>query len=132
MQTARQRQPDARITFVSATAAARLTASARLKRPGYPAFDGIQPSIPTMKILIVEDAPRTDDYLTRPHCDRFRDGSGARWPGRAGPRRTEHDNLMILDVMQPGLNGWQVLEGVRRAGAEMCGAPAAAQARRGA
>ena len=74
----------------------------------------------TMKLLIVADEPKTGDYLKQGLTeagfvtDLARDG----WEGlelaKAG-----HYSLMILDVMLPGLNGWQVLEGVRRAGIEM-------------
>jgi two-component system copper resistance phosphate regulon response regulator CusR len=72
-----------------------------------------------MKILIVEDEPKTGDYLMQGLTeagfvvDLARDG----WEGlelaKAG-----HYEVAILDVMLPGLSGWQVLEGMRRAGLE--------------
>jgi two-component system copper resistance phosphate regulon response regulator CusR len=72
-----------------------------------------------MKILIVEDEPKTGDYLKQGLTeagfvvDLARDG----WEGlelaKAG-----HYEVAILDVMLPGLSGWQVLEGMRRAGLE--------------
>ncbi len=78
-----------------------------------------------MKILIVEDEPKTGDYLKQGLTeagmvvDLARDG----WDGlhlacnmEAG--KPAYD-LLILDVMLPGLDGWQVLEGVRRAGMSM-------------
>ncbi|MBW8457450.1 MAG: heavy metal response regulator transcription factor [Thiobacillus sp.] len=73
-----------------------------------------------MKILIVEDEPKTGDYLKQGLSeagfvtDLARDG----WDGLE-LAKTEHYDLMILDVMLPGINGWQVLEGVRLAGVDM-------------
>ncbi|QEI05258.1 response regulator [Pigmentiphaga aceris] len=64
-----------------------------------------------MKILIVEDEPKTGDYLQQ----------GLREAGFSVSLATtgldgvhlaiegEHD-LLILDVMLPGMNGWQVLK----------------------
>lgn len=80
----------------------------------------IHPGIPDMKILIVEDEPKTGDYLKQGLTeagfvtDLARDG----WDGLALAKE-DHYDLMILDVMLPGINGWQVLEGVRRAGVDM-------------
>ncbi len=74
----------------------------------------------TMKILIVEDEPKTGDYLKQGLTeagfvtDLARDG----WEG-LDLAKAGHYDVMILDVMLPGLNGWQVLEGVRRSGIEM-------------
>jgi len=73
-----------------------------------------------MKILIVEDEPKTGDYLKQGLSeagfvtDLARDG----WDGLE-LAKAEHYDLMILDVMLPGINGWQVLEGVRLAGVDM-------------
>ncbi|MDD5366619.1 MAG: heavy metal response regulator transcription factor [Gallionellaceae bacterium] len=70
-----------------------------------------------MKILIVEDEPKTGDYLRQGLAeagfvvDLARDG----WDGLELAKDSHHD-LLILDVMLPGLDGWQVLDGVRRAG----------------
>ena len=72
-----------------------------------------------MKILIVEDEPKTGDYLKQGLteagfvADLARDG----WDGLHMAQADPYD-LLILDVMLPGLNGWQVLEGLRRAGKE--------------
>ena len=80
----------------------------------------IQPDAPNMKILIVEDEPKTGNYLKQGLTeagfvtDLARDG----WEGLELAQINRYD-LMILDVMLPGLDGWQVLEGVRRAGIEM-------------
>ncbi|MCF8004926.1 MAG: heavy metal response regulator transcription factor [Chromatiaceae bacterium] len=75
-----------------------------------------------MKILIVEDEPKTGDYLRQGLreagyvVDLARDG----WDGLhlltgavEGTTEGGYD-LAILDVMLPGLDGWQVLEGLRR------------------
>jgi two-component system, OmpR family, copper resistance phosphate regulon response regulator CusR len=70
-----------------------------------------------MKLLIVEDEPKIGDYLRQGLTeagfvtDLVRDG----WDGLHQAAGGEYD-LVILDVMLPGLSGWQVLEGLRRAG----------------
>ncbi len=70
-----------------------------------------------MKILIVEDETKTGDYLKQGlteaglNVDLARDG----WDGLEMARATPYD-LLILDVMLPGLNGWQLLESLRRTG----------------
>jgi two-component system copper resistance phosphate regulon response regulator CusR len=73
-----------------------------------------------MKILIVEDEPKTGDYLRQGLIeagfvvDLVRDGD-------AGLHHalTEAFDLMILDVMLPGMDGWAVMRGVRKSGKEM-------------
>jgi two-component system copper resistance phosphate regulon response regulator CusR len=73
-----------------------------------------------MKILIVEDEPKTGDYLRQGLSeagfvvDLARDG----FDGMHLALTEAHD-LVILDVMLPGLDGWQVLQAIRRAGKEM-------------
>jgi len=73
-----------------------------------------------MKILVVEDEPKTGDYLRQGLAeagfvvDLARDGIDGRHLGETG----DYD-LAILDVMLPGLDGWQVLAAMRRAGREM-------------
>ena len=73
-----------------------------------------------MRILVVEDEPKTGNYLQQ----------GLREAGfvvdLAGDgldglhlALTEAYDLAILDVMLPKIDGWQVLEGIRRAGKEM-------------
>lgn len=70
-----------------------------------------------MKILLVEDEPKMGDYLKQGLteagfvADLARDG----WDGLELAKANPYD-LLILDVMLPGLTGWQVLEGVRRVG----------------
>jgi two-component system copper resistance phosphate regulon response regulator CusR len=73
-----------------------------------------------MKILVVEDESKTGDYLKQGLVeagfivDLARNGIDGLHHGESG----EYD-LAILDVMLPGLNGWQVLAGIRRVGNEM-------------
>lgn len=70
-----------------------------------------------MKILIVEDEAKTGDYLKLGLTeagyvvDLARDGVDGLHLGRTG----EYD-LAILDVMLPGIDGWQVLQGLRKSG----------------
>lgn len=73
-----------------------------------------------MKILVVEDEPKTGDYLKQGLgeagfvVDLARDGLDG-----LHLALTEAYDLAILDVMLPGVDGWQVLQGIRRAGKEM-------------
>ena len=73
-----------------------------------------------MKILIVEDEPKTGDYLRQ----------GLREAGFAvdlvtnGVDGLHHaldgeNDLVVLDVMLPGLDGWQVLQSLRSHGRQM-------------
>lgn len=72
-----------------------------------------------MKILIVEDELKTGDYLRQGlteagfTVDLTRDGADG-----LHQAISEDYNLMILDVMLPKLNGWQVLEMLRKADKE--------------
>lgn len=73
-----------------------------------------------MKILIVEDEPKTGDYLKQGLTeagfvtDLVRDGfDGLHYA------LTEAYDLAVLDVMLPGLDGWQILQGIRRAGKDL-------------
>ncbi|MDO8455352.1 MAG: heavy metal response regulator transcription factor [Burkholderiaceae bacterium] len=73
-----------------------------------------------MKILIVEDEPKTGDYLKQGlseagfSVELARDGIDGLHFGL-----TESYDLAILDVMLPGVDGWGVLAGIRRAGKDM-------------
>ncbi len=70
-----------------------------------------------MKILIVEDEAKTGDYLKLGLVeagfvvDLVRDGTDGLHHGL-----TESYDLAILDVMLPGIDGWAVLQGLRKAG----------------
>lgn len=73
-----------------------------------------------MKILIVEDEPKTGDYLRQGLSeagfvvDLARDGLDG-----LHLALTEAYDLAILDVMLPSIDGWQVLQGIRRSGKDM-------------
>lgn len=73
-----------------------------------------------MKILIVEDELKTGDYLKQGlteagfMVDLARDGVDG-----LHLALTENYDLAILDVMLPGIDGWGVLAGIRRAGKDM-------------
>ncbi|MFA5371340.1 MAG: heavy metal response regulator transcription factor [Sideroxydans sp.] len=73
-----------------------------------------------MKILIVEDEQKTGDYLKQGlseagfAVDLARDGTDGLHQGLS-----EEYDLLILDVMLPGLDGWQVLQQVRQEGKQM-------------
>lgn len=73
-----------------------------------------------MKILIVEDEPKTGDYLKQGLTeagfvvDLVRDGTDG-----LHQALTEAYELVVLDVMLPGLDGWAVLAGIRRAGKDI-------------
>ncbi len=68
-----------------------------------------------MRVLVVEDEPKTGDYLHKGLqesgfvVDLARNGQD----GLHLALEQEYD-LIILDVMMPGLDGWQVLERLRR------------------
>jgi len=73
-----------------------------------------------MKILIVEDQQKTGDYLRQGLSeagfvvDLARDGMDG-----LHLALNEAYDLVVLDVMLPRLDGWQVLEAMRRAGKDV-------------
>jgi two-component system copper resistance phosphate regulon response regulator CusR len=73
-----------------------------------------------MKILVVEDEPKTGDYLRQGLneagyvVDLARNGTDG-----AHLAVTEDYDLVVLDVMLPGLDGWGVLRAIRTAGRSM-------------
>jgi two-component system copper resistance phosphate regulon response regulator CusR len=73
-----------------------------------------------VKILIVEDEPKAGDYLRQGLreagyvVDLVTNGIDGLHHGLEG----DHD-LVILDVMLPGMDGWQVLSSLRSRGREM-------------
>ncbi|HEX8980592.1 MAG TPA: heavy metal response regulator transcription factor [Parasulfuritortus sp.] len=73
-----------------------------------------------MKLLIVEDEPKTGEYIRRglteagfvvDRADDGRDGLDLAMTGGY--------DLVILDVMLPGLSGWEILKALRAAGHEL-------------
>ena len=73
-----------------------------------------------MKILIVEDEQKTGDYLKQGltefgfAVDLARNGLDGLHLGLSGDYA-----LLILDVMLPGLDGWQILNQLRQQGLQM-------------
>ena len=73
-----------------------------------------------MKILIVEDETKTGNYLKQGLSeagfvvDLARDGAD----GMHMALSEAHD-LIVLDVMLPAIDGWQVLQAIRRAGKDV-------------
>lgn len=73
-----------------------------------------------MKILIIEDEKKTGDYLKQGLSeagfvtDLARDGIDGMHLAM-----TDDYDLVILDVMLPGIDGWQVLQGIRQIGKHM-------------
>ena len=70
-----------------------------------------------MKILVVEDEPKTGNYLKQGLAeasfvvDLVRDGNDG-----LHAAVTENYDLIVLDVMLPGRDGWSVLRALREAG----------------
>ncbi|MCS4260260.1 winged helix family two component heavy metal response transcriptional regulator [Pseudomonas protegens] len=73
-----------------------------------------------MKLLIVEDQPKTGHYLRQGlseagfNAELVADGSTGQHLALTGDYA-----LLILDVMLPGRDGWQILQAVRSAGLEV-------------
>lgn len=73
-----------------------------------------------MKILIVEDEAKTGSYLKQGLTEAgFIVDLATHGLDGLHQAQTEHYDLAILDVMVPGINGWQILEGIRRTGSDM-------------
>jgi two-component system copper resistance phosphate regulon response regulator CusR len=73
-----------------------------------------------MNILIVEDETKTGDYLKQGLSESgFVTDLATNGVDGLHLALTGEFDLLVLDVMLPGLSGWQVLESVRRAGKEM-------------
>ncbi|MEB0042658.1 MULTISPECIES: heavy metal response regulator transcription factor [unclassified Pseudomonas] len=73
-----------------------------------------------MKLLVAEDEPTLGIYLQQGlteagfTVDRFTDGVDA-----LQHALSEAYDLLILDVMMPGMDGWELLQKVRRSGKEV-------------
>ena len=70
-----------------------------------------------MKLLIIEDEPKTADYLKKGLSEAGFVTDLAR-SGTDGLHLalTESYDLVVLDVMLPGIDGWEVLRGMRAVG----------------
>lgn len=70
-----------------------------------------------MKILIVEDEQKTGDYLKQGLSEAgFVTELASNGVDGLHLALTGDFDLLVLDVMLPGLNGWQVMERVRQSG----------------
>jgi len=73
-----------------------------------------------MKILVIEDEPKTGNYLKQGLTeagfvtDLIRDGIDGMHNALSEPY-----DLIVLDVMLPSINGWQIIQSVRRAGKDI-------------
>ena len=73
-----------------------------------------------MKLLVAEDEPKTGVYLQQGlteagfTVDRVMTGTDA-----LQHAQSEAYDLLILDVMMPGLDGWEVLRKIRAAGKDV-------------
>jgi len=73
-----------------------------------------------MKILVIEDEPKTGTYLKQGLAEAgFVVDLAANGLDGLHLALSEAYDLAVLDVMLPGIDGWQVLEGIRRAGKDM-------------
>lgn len=73
-----------------------------------------------MRILIVEDEPKTGDYLRQGLTEA---GYQVEWrqdgPTGLVQALTGDYDLLVLDVMLPGLSGWDLLQAIRQRGDSM-------------
>jgi two-component system copper resistance phosphate regulon response regulator CusR len=73
-----------------------------------------------MKILVVEDEAKTGTYLKKGLVEAgFVVDLAVNGVDGLHCALTEAYGLAILDVMLPGMDGWQILQGIRQAGQEM-------------
>lgn len=73
-----------------------------------------------MKILVVEDEPKTGDYLKQGLTEAgFVVDLARTGPDGAHLAVTDEYDLVVLDVMLPGLDGWGVLRAIRTGGKSM-------------
>ena len=73
-----------------------------------------------MKILIVEDEPKTGDYLKQGLSEAgFVADLARNGPDGLHQALSEDHDLIVLDVMLPGLDGWHVLRELRQGGRHM-------------
>lgn len=73
-----------------------------------------------MKILIVEDELKTGGYLKQglEEAGFVADLTANGYDGLHQALSEAYD-LIVLDVMLPGIDGWQILQGIRRAGKDV-------------
>jgi two-component system copper resistance phosphate regulon response regulator CusR len=73
-----------------------------------------------MKVLVVEDEPKTGMYIKQGLTEAgfVTDLTGDGLEGMQLALAEDYD-LVVLDIMLPGVDGWQVLQAVRRAGKDL-------------
>ena len=73
-----------------------------------------------MKILVAEDEPKIGAYLRQGLSEA---GFAVQWVADGGEALrcalSEPCDLLVLDVMLPGLDGWEVLRRLRAAGQQL-------------
>ncbi len=70
-----------------------------------------------MKLLVVEDEPKTGEYLRRGLTEAgFVVDLAVNGQDGGHLAVTEAYDLLILDVMLPGMDGWRILQTLRAAG----------------
>jgi two-component system copper resistance phosphate regulon response regulator CusR len=68
-----------------------------------------------MRVLVIEDNPRTSEYLVKGLTENaFVVDAAMTGPDGLHLAQTGEYDLIILDVMLPGIDGWQVLGELRR------------------
>ncbi|HWL07436.1 MAG TPA: heavy metal response regulator transcription factor [Planctomicrobium sp.] len=73
-----------------------------------------------MRVLIVEDEPKTSSYLSKGLCEHgFIVDIANRGDDGLHFAKTMEFDLLILDVMLPRLNGWAILSDLRRSGRQI-------------
>ena len=73
-----------------------------------------------MKILVVEDESKTGTYLKQGLSEAgFVVDLAVNGFDGLHLATSESYDLAVLDVMLPGIDGWQILQGIRRAGSDM-------------
>jgi two-component system copper resistance phosphate regulon response regulator CusR len=76
-----------------------------------------EPGRPRVKILVVDDDPKIRSFVSRGlqesgiECETAEDGEAA-----LARLRTQPFDLVLLDVMLPGIQGWDVLAALRQEG----------------
>jgi two-component system, OmpR family, copper resistance phosphate regulon response regulator CusR len=73
-----------------------------------------------MKILVVEDEPKTGAYLKQGLTEAgfITDLASDGVDGIHSALAEDYD-LVVLDIMLPGIDGWQVLQAIRRSGKDL-------------
>ncbi len=117
-------QPAPRLTYVNRAGKGRHSARVRGAHPGQhyklviqrcPLCITICPGGLHMRVLVIEDNPRTSEYLVKGLTESaFVVDAAMTGPDGLHLAQTGDYDLIILDVMLPGIDGWKVLSELRR------------------